>query len=374
MLLYIHVPFCRKKCSYCAFYSCVASQGSLGKYTAFVCKEARYWGKKLGHPRVDTLYLGGGTPSLLSADQIHFLLSAVKENFVLRPGMECTMEANPDSMLDMKYLRAIQKAGVNRLSIGIQSLYDNSLLTLGRCHLSRQAVYAVNLARACGFSNISVDLIWGLPKQRLYAWMQTLRSIVAMNPDHISCYGLTLEPGTPLEKLSQKVELELPDEEELAKMFVTGTRFLESEGYLQYEISNFARMGYACKHNKGYWAGAPYLGLGPGAVSTIKRHRWTNAPLQQWMQAVSVGSLGQNYEELAKKDVINELVMLGLRTTEGLHLNTYKKQTQKDFTKQFESKLTALRQQGLIRIHDGYIRLSKAGMLVADTIISHFFI
>ncbi|BBD08830.1 radical SAM family heme chaperone HemW [Desulfovibrio ferrophilus] len=374
MLLYVHVPFCRRKCTYCAFHSVIPKAGDMERYAGLLRKEAEHWGRALKRPTVTSVYLGGGTPSLLELPMLASVVSAIRRNFALKPDLEFTMEANPDSIMDMSYLYAMREMGINRLSIGVQSLHDNYLKTLGRPHTADQARGVVRLARDCGFTNISVDLIWGLPKQRLYTWMKELREVVLMRPDHLSCYGLTLEPGTPLEELSHKVDMEMAPDDDMAKMFLYGAEFLESEGYLQYEISNFARMGYTSRHNQGYWEGKNYLGLGPAAVSTIKHSRWENPhDLNDYAKAVDSGKLGRNREELDLRTRVREMVMLRLRTSKGLNLASYQKLAGVSFTKEFGPLVRALRQNELIRITGGYIRLSKAGMLVSDTILANLF-
>ncbi|MBU1003505.1 MAG: radical SAM family heme chaperone HemW [Proteobacteria bacterium] len=374
MLLYVHVPFCRSKCTYCAFHSVVPKAGDALRYVELLRKEAEHWGRTLRRPTVTSVYLGGGTPSLLELPLLATLVSTIRNNFALKPKLEFTMEANPDSIMDMNYLYSMREMGINRLSIGIQSLHDNSLKTLGRAHTADQARAVVRLARDCGFSNISLDLIWGLPKQRLFTWMKELKEVVQMRPEHLSCYGLTLEPDTPLERLSRKTDLEIAPDDDLAKMFIYGSQYLESEGYLQYEISNFARMGFESRHNQGYWEAKNYLGLGPAAVSTIKHNRWENPrDLKDYAKALNSGILGANHEVLDKRTRIREMVMLRLRTTQGLNLEAYKKLAGISFTEEFGPLIRALRQNELIRLSGGYLRLSKTGMLVSDTILANLF-
>ena len=374
MQIYIHVPFCRSKCAYCAFHSVIPNPGDDARYAEAVCREAEHWGRLLKRPKVTSVYFGGGTPSLLPLPVLASIFSSVKRNFALSPDLECTLEANPDSMLDMNHLHGMLRMGVNRLSIGIQSLHDAYLKTLRRRHTADQARAAVRLARDVGFANISLDLIWGLPKQRLYTWMQELREVVGMRPEHLSCYGLSLEPGTPLERLSHEVDLEMAPDDDLARMFMHGADFLESEGYLQYEISNFARMGFTSRHNQGYWEGKSYLGLGPAAVSTVGDRRWKNPEgLAPYAETVRSGALGTGFETLDDRTRTRELVMLRLRTSRGLKLSDYRTLAGRSFTEEFGPMIRALRQNDLIRISGGYLRLSRTGMLVSDTILANLF-
>lgn len=372
MLLYIHVPFCRRKCKYCAFHSEVPSSDDVARYVDLVAKEATSWGKRLGYPPIKTIFFGGGTPSLLQLPHLDRIFRTIRKAFRVPKDVECTMEANPDSVADWEYLHGIKALGVNRLSLGVQSMDDARLQTLGRPHNVNQVLAAARLIRDAGFANLSLDLIWGLPGQRLHEWLSELRQAVKLKPNHLSCYGLTLEPGTPLEQLSRKVDLEIANEEDLGKMYVYGADFLESEGYLQYEISNFAKMGFQSRHNLGYWEGTPYLGLGPSAVSTINGRRWTNpTDLSKYAEVITSGEPNE-LEELDRETRISEMVMLRLRTSRGLKLAAYQKLTGESFTAKHQDIIKALRQNDLIRISGGYLRLSRTGMLVSDAILSHF--
>jgi oxygen-independent coproporphyrinogen-3 oxidase len=239
------------------------------RYVELVEAEAALWGQRLKRPRVETLHLGGGTPSLLPPALLERLVRALRANFAFAPGLEFGVEANPESVADWTVMETLRRLGVTRLSLGVQSFDDNDLTRLGRPHTAEQAEAAVRLAQGVGFPVVSLDLMWSLPGQRLHHWLANLKKAARLGPQHISCYGLTLEPGTPLERQANETDLGLPDEGEQQRMYLQGGEFLESEGYLQYEISNFARMGFACRHNLGYWQGRDYLGLGPSAVSTL---------------------------------------------------------------------------------------------------------
>lgn len=370
MLLYVHVPFCRSKCRYCAFVSKPLDLAELDLYVATLPLEMRFWGKKLGRARVETIYFGGGTPSLLPEWALRRLLPEIARHFELEPGLEWTFEANPDSALDKGALATLLRLGVNRLSLGVQSLSDADLRRLGRPHDAGQALAAYDLARRAGFANISLDLMWGLPGQREANWLEQLRRLVGLRPEHLSCYGLTLEPGTPLAAAAAAGDLTLPDENEQGRMYVHGAEYLEEQGYLQYEISNFARMGYASRHNSGYWAGLDYLGLGPGAVSTLAGVRHENpADVREWASLVKTGQCGRGAVALTPAEKIREMVMLSLRTAKGLRLAAYRQASGRDFVKDNEALLTALRQHELIRISGGHLRLTKNGFLVSNVIL-----
>ncbi len=275
---------------------------------------------------------------------------------------------------EMSVEHELPRLGVNRLSVGVQSTYDHYLQLLGRTHDAATARAVCRMARDAGLSNLSLDLIWGLPKQRLYTWMQQLREIMELSPNHLSCYGLSLDEGTPLERAAKRQDLGFPPEDDLAKMYVYGAEYLESEGLLQYEISNFARMGFTSRHNLGYWEGRDYLGLGPSAFSTLRGRRWGNpADLDQWAGQVRSGTLGRDAEVLDLEARVRELIMLRLRTTRGLRLRAYTLLTGSSFVQDFGPMVQALRQNSLIRIANGYLRLTKTGMLVSDSILANLF-
>lgn len=375
MLLYIHVPFCRGKCAYCSFYSLpLRDELSLNAYVTLLIDEIALWGERLGRVPVSSVYFGGGTPSLLPLSGLERVVCALDKAFDLLPGLEWTLEANPDSCEDPDYLRNLKAMGVNRLSLGLQSLDNEMLRLLGRSHSAAQGVRSMDLARWAGFENLNVDLIWALPGQRLREWLQTLEKAIKLQPEHLSCYGLSVEPETPLARTASSGELSLPDESEQARMFLKGAEMLEYKGYLQYEISNFSRMGYACQHNQGYWNCESYLGLGPGAVSTLDGRRWKNPKdLSRYAGLVRAGSLGQNAQGLSMAEKIRELVMLSLRTTRGLDLKAYARLSDRSFLRDHGRLVQALRQNELIRISSGCLRLTKTGMLVSNAILERIF-
>ncbi len=372
MLLYIHVPFCKKKCDYCAFYSQEFDFADLELYVDTLLEEIRLLGEHCGHAKAHTLYFGGGTPSLLPPWALFDIVGELDQAFSLPQQFEFTFECNPDS-IDDDYLRELKMLGVNRLSIGVQSLVDGNLQLLGRPHTVTQAVRAVYAARRQGFANVNLDMMFGLPGQRLRLWLDELKEICELKPSHFSCYNLTIEPGTPLEDRCHTREVLLPEEEEQAKMFLYGAEFLESRGYLQYEISNFAKMGFQSRHNMGYWEGEDYAGFGPSAVSTLEGKRRTNPrDLRLWAEGVRDGYENTAVEELDLATRIKEMVMLRLRTSRGLRLKAYRELTGRDFVKEHQQMVNVLHQKELLRIQKGYLRLTKHGMLVSDAILSHF--
>ena len=373
MLLYIHVPFCVSKCRYCAFASQILDMDALEEWEQALAAEAAHWGAMLGKPAVETLYFGGGTPSLLPAWAFERVMASVRRNFSLSQSLEFTLEANPESATDKDLMGVWRAAGVNRVSLGVQSLNDKELALLGRPHTIADVHTAVQRLRAAGLPNLSVDLIWGLPGQRLKTWMDTLKAAVRLGPDHISAYGLTLEPGTAMAAGVQSGELALPGETLAAKMYVNGGDFLEEQGFLHYEISNFARMGFASRHNQGYWEGKEYLGLGPSAVSTLAGRRWENPRgVGAYVETSRERRWGHDAVALTGEERARELLMLALRTSQGMRLPEYKRLTGRDLAATQGKLLGALRQKDLIRISKGRLRLTRQGMLVSNLIIGRF--
>lgn len=381
MLVYIHVPFCRTKCRYCSFFSFPLGKGmaaerapALLDYVEKLLSEIDLWKERLGRFEIESVFFGGGTPSLLAPSTINKILSRLQANFAFAEKPEITLEANPESLRSGLTIRNMLSAGINRLSIGIQSMEDNMLRQLGRLHKSSDSLHTVFSAREAGCSNISVDLMWGLPGQSVRNWLQTLKEIARITPEHISTYCLTLDNDTPLGTDCAQGKLSLPPERDQSIMFVEGAALLESNGYIHYEISNFAKMGFHCRHNLGYWEGRDYLGIGPSATSTIAGRRWTNpANLEEWSNAVRDDNLDAHAESLKPMVKILEMIMLRLRTAKGMNLETYRKLTGRDFLRDNRRMIQAMHENDLIRIRNGYFSLTRSGMLVSNSIISNLF-
>ncbi|MFN2343227.1 MAG: radical SAM family heme chaperone HemW [Desulfonatronovibrio sp.] len=373
MLLYIHVPFCRRKCHYCAFFSLPHSADLESSYLRALTSEINFRGHQLKDRKFFSVYIGGGTPTLLSVSSLKKIVKKVRSSFCLNKNIEFTIEANPETIKDPNYLSALRSLRINRVSLGIQCLDDEILHVLGRKHTSTEAVRSVRMLQDAGFENLSIDLIWGLPGQSLKMWMQDLRTVVKLSPKHISCYGLSIEPGTLLGHQLEQEQLELPEEHFQAKMYVHGAEYLESESFLQYEVSNFSRMGYVCLHNTGYWEGRDYIGLGPSAVSCADGFRWKNpSSLDDYAALTQDSFSGLEKEDLGHEIWIREKIMLSLRTAKGLNLKEYRQWTGHDFCRRFGSLLKALHSRNLIRMANGHVRLTKNGMLVSNSIIERF--
>ena len=375
MLLYLHVPFCRSKCRYCAFFSEPLSRGGgdelLSLWSGTLLRDIRQWAERLGHPSVETVFFGGGTPSLVPPDSLERLIDAIAQNFALDSRAEISMEANPESMSPER-AEDFSRCGVNRVSLGVQSLDDALLSAVGRVHDRATALCAYEGLRRAGFRNVGLDFIWGLPGESLEGWRRQVEEAASLCPEHLSCYGLTLEEGTPL--FLERDRLALPDEETQAAMYLSCGDILEQAGYRQYEISNYALPGHACRHNMGYWRGEEYLGLGPAAVSTLAGRRWTQpSSLSAWREAVLQMRFDEGASVLSFMEQVEELVMLGLRTCEGLDTRRYRALTGQDFLAVHAEFLDELEKEGLAENLDGHIRLTRRGMLVSNGIMERFF-
>jgi putative oxygen-independent coproporphyrinogen III oxidase len=371
MLIYVHVPFCRSKCAYCGFFSHVPTRSDLDLFPGLIAQEAALWAERLDRPEIETVSLGGGTPSLLPAHSIESILSAISSTFPLRTDVECTMEANPESAVRPGYLEAVARAGVNRLSLGGQSMDDRELARLGRRHTRAQTLESFALARKAGFVNISLDLMFGLPGQTLKGWLETLTQAVALAPEHLSCYGLTVEPETLLERTCREGNLSLPDDEEQAAMFLDGALLLGDAGYEHYEISNYAREGMQCRHNAGYWQGLDYLGLGPGAVSTVNGRRWENPrSLLEHARRIREGALGADAELLDPETLDTERIMLSLRTAKGMDKEEYLALFPAGRQPSRSALLRELERERLITPSPSRLALTEKGMLLSNEVIA----
>ena len=316
--LYIHIPFCKSKCAYCDFYSLPNAEKQMNRYTAALRTHLAETAPRAAAYLADTVYFGGGTPSYLGVRRLKKLLKTVRKRYRLSPGAEITLEANPDSLGDWRKVRALRKAGFNRISLGVQSANDQELRELGRPHTFAQAVDAVGAVRRAGVGNLSLDLIYGLPGQTLALWQRTLNHAAALEPEHISCYGLKIEEGTPLWK--RQAALNLPDDDAQADMYLWTVERLAQLGYEQYEISNFARPGFASRHNMKYWTLHEYAGFGPGAHSDLGDVRYAFVRnLDAYCRGVrSGGNILSESESIPPRERDVEYLMLGLRTAAGI--------------------------------------------------------
>lgn len=368
--IYIHVPFCRSKCQYCDFYSLTTKEDKLlDGFQDAVCAHIKETGPLAPDYVVDTIYFGGGTPTFFGADGMAAILTAIRKSFKVSSTAEITFEANPDSVSD-RLLRRLRSEGFNRVSLGIQCDDNEILKKLGRPHTYEQAVTAVKRIRKFGFKNLSVDLMYGLPGQSLPAWERTLKNVLKLQPEHISCYGLTVEEGTPLHEYKEFCNL--ADDDTQADMYLSAIEILRQHGYRQYEISNFCRKGNVSRHNLKYWNGEPYLGFGPNASSDFGGNRFTIVrDLQQYIDGIKQGGqVLQEVQEIASRDRAGEYLMLRLRTAAGIDPKIYEKRYLLPFSP-LEKYLEECHKQGLVtKTFDGRWHLTPNGFLVSNNIIS----
>jgi oxygen-independent coproporphyrinogen-3 oxidase len=368
--IYIHVPFCRSKCAYCDFYSIANKDDKMmDGFLDAVCAHIREAGDLSPHHVVDTVYFGGGTPSFFGADGMASILTTLRRSFDVSPTAEITFEANPDSV-SAKLLRKLRSEGFNRVSLGIQSDDDAILKAIGRPHTYAQAVEAVHRIRQAGFRNLSVDLMYGLPGQTRTGWEETLRNVLKLEPEHISCYGLKLEEGTPMYALKDYAHL--PDDDAQADMYLTASEILRSKGYRQYEISNFSRRNMESKHNLKYWSGGEYLGFGPDASSDFAGKRFAMVrDLRAYVDGIlNGGSVIADIQEVPPRERAGEYLMMRLRTNLGIHAEEYEKQYLLPFAP-LEAALERCRERGhAVKMDTGHWRLTPQGYLLSNSIIS----
>lgn len=358
--LYLHFPFCVSKCRYCDFYSVPFDKGITPAYVAALRKEMAL--KAHAARGLEGLYLGGGTPSLLSGPELASLMKDVAERYGFAAGAEITLEANPGTVSKEK-LEAFRAAGINRLSIGIQSLDDRELRLLGRCHTATEGSAAVEAAREAGFDNLSLDLLYGIPGQSREGWRRTLAEVIALRPEHISAYELTPEEGTPLFESIRKGETAMPGEEEGTALYYQAIDTLAAAGYEQYEISNFSLPGFRCRHNLNYWNRGAYLGIGAAAHSFDGTVRTANArSVHAYLERLTEGELPVE-EETAIDGAASakERIFLGLRKTEGIDL---------DAGAQINRKAAEeLLLRGLIELSGHRLRLTRKGLVLSSEVM-----
>jgi oxygen-independent coproporphyrinogen-3 oxidase len=369
--LYLHVPFCRRKCAYCDFYS-LADPGSAvqGAYLSAVEQELR---TATLPGRIETVFLGGGTPTVLPAPLLSRLLVAIADKVDVSAVSEFSVEANPGAV-DEPRAALLRAHGVNRLSLGVQSFQPATLATLGRIHGPDEVHQAVRLFRRLGFSNLSLDLIFAVPGQTLADWQADLDAALGLAPEHLSVYGLSIEPSTPLGRLVGHGQLHAAPDELYVEMFTAARERLIAASYEHYEISNYARPGFRCRHNVGYWRNRPYLGLGPAASSFVAGRRWTNVrDLDEYLACLARGqSPAEEIEELSPEARARELAMLNLRMADGIILQEFHDQTGFDALQLFDQAIRTHRAAGLLEVTSAAIRLTPQALPIADTVLVDF--
>lgn len=364
--LYIHIPFCRTKCGYCNFYS----ETRLDRVPAFIdalLREMEMYRDLL--PAFDTIYLGGGTPSILSSKQVVSILSHTRNCFEILPDAEVTIEVNPGD-ISPDFLADLRVSGVNRLNIGTQSFDGQILSFLGRRHTAGEAIASIESARKAGFTNIGIDLIYGIPGQSLASWRDVLEQAVSLNPEHLSCYELTIEEGTPLYSRCRTDKGSPLPEDLQYDFFTTTSKLLESGGYIHYEVSNFAKPGFFSRHNSKYWDHTPYLGLGPAAHSFREDRRWWNhRSLDRYINLLAVGRKPmEDMEILSSESLCIEALYFGFRTANGIDLLHFTRNYGLDFLLEKKEMILRLEKEGLIRLDGTVLKPSTRGMAVADSL------
>jgi oxygen-independent coproporphyrinogen-3 oxidase len=371
--LYLHIPFCERKCLYCDFYS-VENSSAMGDFLSALGKEITLQGERGAGVVFDTVFFGGGTPSLLTPAQLESLMRALHERYAVRPDAEITLETNPGTV-DPAKLREYRLIGVNRLSIGVQSFHEDELRFLSRIHDRRQAERCVEIGREAGFANISIDLIYALPGQTVERWEENLRRAVELRPEHISAYSLIVEEQTPLSRMVRDGEVRPTPPEAEAALYERTMMFLDGAGFDHYEVSNYARPGYRCRHNVAYWSHENYLGFGPSAHSFWREagpasgRRWWNAPsIQAYVERISAGRLPVMSEErLGSRELVNERIFLGLRS-DGIDLGRLQEDFRFEFHRRQQELMGDLIAGGLAVMDEGVLRLTPRGYLLCDEI------
>ena len=368
--LYVHIPFCESLCLYCDFYSKIGSTSEIERFLDSLAKEAALLGREYPGYRYDTVFLGGGTPSILEPGQIRRLFDSLHCAMIISDSAEITIECNPSS-LSSELLETYKAIGINRISLGVQSFDDRHLRRLGRIHTSEEALTAFETVRRCGFDNVSLDLIYGLPDQTLDQWASDLEKAIELDPEHISAYNLIIEDQTPFGELYKWGELNLPLDSIQGDMYAALNERLKMAGYVRYEISNFGKPGFECRHNLKYWRLEPYIGLGPAAVSFDFARRWKNKPdLDSYLSSLESGQPApRETEELTPEKIREEYIMLSLRLAEGLSLDEMRVRFGYDLFRERGEALRALESNGLVAIDGDRVRLADKGLFISDEII-----
>lgn len=356
--LYIHIPFCIKKCNYCDFLSAPAKREERAVYVESLCRRIRSYAELAGAYCVTTIFVGGGTPSILEAEQMQDILNTVEETFHIDASAEITIEANPGTVTKEK-LSVYKNIGVNRLSIGLQSADNRELRTLGRIHTYEEFLVSYDMAREAGFGNINIDLMSAIPHQTRESYEKTLRAAAELNPEHISAYSLMIEEGTPFyEKYAGgKNARDLPDEDTERLMYEDTKRILKEYGYHRYEISNYARKGFECRHNLGYWERAEYLGIGMGAASLIDNRRFVE---------------GEEPETLSKEEQMSEFMFLGLRKMEGVSRKRFQAEFGCRMEDVYGGVIANMKKKGLMAEKGDFVRLTERGIDISNYVMSEF--
>ncbi len=374
--LYIHFPFCIRKCLYCDFLSFPASEDEKSLYTSALIREIRSYAREAKSLSVDTVFLGGGTPSVMQAGDLSAVMDAVFGTFSVEEGAEISMEMNPGTIRE-ETLEFVSSC-INRVSLGVQSASDRELMSLGRIHSFADALRSVSLLREAGIRNLNLDLMSALPGQTETDWEATLSAAVSLKPEHISAYSLIIEEGTPFHDLCREGKLDLPDEDTERRMYAGTEAFLKAEGYERYEISNYARPGFMCRHNSRYWTGGDYLGLGLGASSFFKGTRWKNTdrPGQYIEYSGNPDMLREEVHKTGAREAMEEFMFLGLRMMQGISETEFCRRFGVSLGSVYGEVISRLKREGLLAEgeseEDRRLFLTNRGIDVSNRVLSEF--
>ena len=395
--IYIHIPFCVKKCDYCDFLSAPADLETKEKYVEALINEIKLNKNKMSEYVVDTVFIGGGTPSLLEENQISKIMSVLRDNCNMSENPEITIECNPGTITESKLLE-YKKSGINRISFGLQSANDEELKSIGRIHNYAGFLESYNLARKCGFDNINVDLMSALPGQTLKSYEETLNKVVRLEPEHISAYSLIVEENTLMYDRVKKAQIKginiLPDEESERKMYYLTNNILRSNGYRKYEISNYSKPGKECKHNIGYWQRKEYLGFGIGAASLYKENRYNNiSDINKYIEVLTnnikensinnvgnssevenqvniLNSIVKNLQQLTERDRMEEFMFLGLRMMEGVSMEKFEQYFGKTYMEVYGKVQKRMEDKRFLINDNGYVKITYFGIDLMNYVMS----
>ncbi|MGE8553922.1 MAG: radical SAM family heme chaperone HemW [Chryseobacterium jejuense] len=372
-MIYIHIPFCKQKCSYCNFHFST-SLNFKDEMLRAMKTEIQLRKDELQNRSLKSLYFGGGTPSILSVDEINSLIDEVLHHFSFEKDIEITLEANPDD-LDKNFLKQLAGTPVNRLSIGTQSFFEEDLKLMNRAHTASEAEGSIKHAQDFGFENLSIDLIYGSPTSNLEIWKENLHKTIALEVPHISSYALTVEPKTALDNWISKGKVKSPKEEEQNREFYYLSDFLKDHGFEHYEVSNFAKPGFYSRHNSSYWKYQEYLGIGPSAHSYngFDVRSWNVANNQQYIKKLNTKLLAKEEEILSKEDQFNEMIMIGLRTIWGVDLTSLKDKFDDRFLEYFQNDIKQKIEEGILVIENNHLKIPEKHWFMADGIASDLF-
>ncbi len=369
--LYIHIPFCKQACHYCDFHFSTSIKKK-GELVAMLCEEIRLRKDEIPDKKLDTIYFGGGTPSLLSSEELKMIFDTVNINFEVRKDAEITLEANSDD-LSLENLKTFKNAGINRLSIGVQSFFEEDLQLMNRAHNATEALESIQMAKQF-FENISIDLIYGIPGMSNERWKTNIEMALSLGVPHFSCYALTIEPNTALKKMIERGKVRPVDDEVARAHFDILTALLKSEGFTHYEFSNYGRKGYFSENNTAYWFGKPYLGIGPSAHSYDgKNRKWNINNNTLYMRSIAKGELPLEKEELSVTDRYNEYVMTRLRTMWGVDIKEVEERFGEIYKIHLLNEASKEVELGLIEKKEEILKVTQKGKFLSDGIASNLF-